>query len=116
MHEAIDALERQEFLRGLNGDYQRLRHDPARWEQYLAERGLAEEVLRRFRMPLHTRSPCASASTVGVPTLTVASPITVQRVTRPRVSFWRTEVLITQHGQKVALIRRSPTAAAPRLG
>ena len=38
VHEAVDALERQEFLRGLNGDYQRLRNDPAQWEQYLAER------------------------------------------------------------------------------
>ena len=38
VHAAIDALERQEFLRGLNGDYQRLRSDPEMWEQYLAER------------------------------------------------------------------------------
>lgn len=38
VHAAIDALERQEFLRGLNGDYQRLRNDPEQWEQYLAER------------------------------------------------------------------------------
>lgn len=38
VHAAIDALERQDFLRGLNGDYQRLRHDPARWEQYVGER------------------------------------------------------------------------------
>jgi hypothetical protein len=38
LHQAIDALERQEFLRGLNQDYQRLRGDPERWEQYLAER------------------------------------------------------------------------------
>lgn len=38
LHEAIDALERQEFLRGLNQDYQRLREDPERWEEYLAER------------------------------------------------------------------------------
>ncbi|MGI8759799.1 MAG: hypothetical protein ACR2LF_00535 [Jatrophihabitantaceae bacterium] len=38
VHEAIDALERREFLRGLNEDYQRLRHDPERWQQYLAER------------------------------------------------------------------------------
>ena len=37
VHEAIDALGRG-CLRGLNGDYQRLLHDPARWEQYLAER------------------------------------------------------------------------------
>jgi hypothetical protein len=32
------ALERQEFLRGLNGDYQRPRKDPELWERYLAER------------------------------------------------------------------------------
>jgi hypothetical protein len=38
IHAAIDALERQEFLRGLNGDYQRLRNDPELLEQYLAER------------------------------------------------------------------------------
>lgn len=38
LHAAIDALERQEFLRGLNEDYQQLRDDPERWEQYLAER------------------------------------------------------------------------------
>ncbi len=38
LHAAIDALERQEFLRGLNQDYQQLREDPERWEQYLAER------------------------------------------------------------------------------
>ena len=38
VHAAIDALERQEFLRGLNGDYQCLRNEPELWEQYLAER------------------------------------------------------------------------------
>jgi hypothetical protein len=38
LHAAIDALERQEFLRGLNEDYQLLRDDPERWEQYVAER------------------------------------------------------------------------------
>ncbi len=38
VHAAIDALERQEFLRGLNGDYQRLRNDPELWDQHLAER------------------------------------------------------------------------------
>jgi hypothetical protein len=38
VHAAIDALERQEFLRGLNEDYQRLRKDPDLWEQYLGER------------------------------------------------------------------------------
>ncbi|WP_249010342.1 hypothetical protein [Conexibacter sp. DBS9H8] len=38
LHSAIDALERQEFLRGLSGDYQRLREDPALWQEHLAER------------------------------------------------------------------------------
>jgi hypothetical protein len=38
VHSAIDALERQEFLRGLKQGYQRLRKDPNLWEQYLAER------------------------------------------------------------------------------
>lgn len=38
LHAAIDALERQEFLRGLSEDYQHLRNDPERWRQYLAER------------------------------------------------------------------------------
>lgn len=38
LHSAIDALERQDFLRGLNQDYQRLRDDPQAWQQYLAER------------------------------------------------------------------------------
>ncbi|MGH9065484.1 MAG: hypothetical protein ACRD0L_16235 [Acidimicrobiales bacterium] len=38
LHSAIDALERQEFLRGLNQDYQHLRNNPERWQQYLAER------------------------------------------------------------------------------
>jgi len=38
VHTAIDALERQEFVRGLNDDVKRLRRDPDRWEQYLAER------------------------------------------------------------------------------
>lgn len=38
LHDAIDALERQEFLRGLNQDYQNLRDDSDRWEQYVAER------------------------------------------------------------------------------
>jgi len=38
LHSAIDALERQEFLRGVNQDYQHLRDDPERWRQYLAER------------------------------------------------------------------------------
>jgi hypothetical protein len=38
LHSAIDALERQDFLRGLNQDYQQLRADPERWEALLAER------------------------------------------------------------------------------
>lgn len=38
LHSAIDALERQEFLRGVNQDYQHLRDDPERWQQYVAER------------------------------------------------------------------------------
>lgn len=38
VHDAIDALERREFLHGLNEDYKRLRSDPEQWEQYLAER------------------------------------------------------------------------------
>jgi hypothetical protein len=38
VHTAIDALERQEFLRGLGDDYRRLRDDPERWDAYLAER------------------------------------------------------------------------------
>lgn len=38
LHSAIDALERQEFLRGLNEDYRSLRDDPEKWQQYLAER------------------------------------------------------------------------------
>ena len=38
MHAAIDALERQEFLRGLNADYRQLRHDPGKWEAFMAER------------------------------------------------------------------------------
>ena len=37
VHAAVDALERQDFLRGLIEDYQRLRDDPELWEQYLAE-------------------------------------------------------------------------------
>ena len=38
LHAAIDALERQDFLRGLGQDYEQLRADPVRWQQYLAER------------------------------------------------------------------------------
>jgi hypothetical protein len=38
VHSAIEALERQEFLRGLGEDYRRLRKDPQRWEAYQAER------------------------------------------------------------------------------
>lgn len=38
VHAAIEALERQEFLRGLGEDYQRLRSDPQLWAQFVAER------------------------------------------------------------------------------
>ena len=38
LHEAIDALERQEFLRGVNHDYRRLREDPAKWQAFIEER------------------------------------------------------------------------------
>jgi hypothetical protein len=38
VHSAIEALERQEFLRGLSDDYRRLREDPQRWEAYQDER------------------------------------------------------------------------------
>ena len=38
VHEAIDALERQEFLRGLSDDYRRLRQDPAKWQALIDER------------------------------------------------------------------------------
>jgi hypothetical protein len=37
VHAAIEALERQEFLRGLSDDYRALREDPERWEAYQAE-------------------------------------------------------------------------------
>lgn len=37
LHSAIDALERREFLRGMNQDYQHLRDDPERWQQYVVE-------------------------------------------------------------------------------
>lgn len=38
VHNAIDALERREFLRGLNEDFRRLREDPELWQSYVAER------------------------------------------------------------------------------
>lgn len=38
LHAAIDSLERQEFLRGLNEDYQLLRNDPELCKRYEAER------------------------------------------------------------------------------
>jgi len=38
LHEAIDALERQEFLRGLDDDYRHLRTDPAKWQALIEER------------------------------------------------------------------------------
>lgn len=37
VHDALDALEKQEFGHGLAADYTRLRADPQRWTQYLAE-------------------------------------------------------------------------------
>jgi hypothetical protein len=37
VHNAIDALERREFLRGLNEDYRRVREDPKLWQSYVAE-------------------------------------------------------------------------------
>lgn len=37
VHSAIDALERQEFLRGLSDDYRRLREDDVAWAEYVAE-------------------------------------------------------------------------------
>ena len=38
LHDAIEALERQEFLRGVNDDYRRLRKDPAKWQAFVDER------------------------------------------------------------------------------
>lgn len=38
LHDAIDALERREFLRSLTADYQSLRNKPELWQRYLAER------------------------------------------------------------------------------
>jgi hypothetical protein len=38
VHDAIDALERREFLHGLNEDYRRLRGNPEQWERHVAER------------------------------------------------------------------------------
>ena len=38
VHTAIEALERQEFLSGLNDDYRRLREDPDLWKEYWADR------------------------------------------------------------------------------
>jgi len=38
VHEAIGALERQEFLRGLNDDYRQLRQDPDKWRAFMGER------------------------------------------------------------------------------
>lgn len=38
VHAAVEALERQEFLRGLDDDYRRLRDDPGSWEALVAER------------------------------------------------------------------------------
>ena len=38
VHTAIEALERQEFLSGLNDDYRHLREDPELWKEYWADR------------------------------------------------------------------------------
>ena len=38
IHHAIDALERQEFVRGLSDDHRRLQSDPTRWEAFMRER------------------------------------------------------------------------------
>lgn len=38
LHRAIDALERQDFLSGLNEDYERLRANPEQWQRHEAER------------------------------------------------------------------------------
>ncbi|MGH9029237.1 MAG: hypothetical protein ACRDV4_06445 [Acidimicrobiales bacterium] len=38
VHNAIDALERRDFVRGLASDYEHLCSDPERWEQYVHER------------------------------------------------------------------------------
>ena len=38
LHDAIDALERQEFLRGLSDDYRLLREDSAKWQAFIDER------------------------------------------------------------------------------
>jgi hypothetical protein len=37
VHEAIDALERSDFLRGLGEDYRALRDDPQVWGQLKGE-------------------------------------------------------------------------------
>ena len=37
VHEAIDALERHDFLRGLDEDYRALRDDPEAWSQLEGE-------------------------------------------------------------------------------
>lgn len=44
VHSAIDALERSEFQRGLNDDYERLRSDPERWAAYQAERAECDRL------------------------------------------------------------------------
>ena len=38
LRDAIDVLERQEFVRGLSDDYRRLQSDPAHWEAFVRER------------------------------------------------------------------------------
>lgn len=44
VHAAIDALERQEFLRGLNDDYRRLRDDPEQWAAFRGELEAWDEI------------------------------------------------------------------------
>ncbi|MPV49635.1 MULTISPECIES: hypothetical protein [unclassified Pseudactinotalea] len=44
VHAAIDALERQEFLRGLTEDYSKLRDDPRLLAEYREERRVWDSV------------------------------------------------------------------------
>ncbi len=45
LERAIDALYRQEFLRGLAEDYGRLKSDPKQWAEELKERKLWDRTL-----------------------------------------------------------------------
>ena len=38
VHLAVEALERRDFLQGLDEDYRQLRDDPERWQEYQRER------------------------------------------------------------------------------